>query len=173
MFCTNCGKKVADDAKFCPNCGNPTITNQEPAPSSVPPEPQPTANKKAPTGSKKKVPLIIGVVAVVVILAIAAASLLGGGSERDKAIQTVKTGYLGTFTDITVEEIVNYTFVGDKNAQGIVWDGGTTDDEVMIVEARYTDSDGQETQLQFRMMDDQTFRYGGMTDVADLNEAVK
>lgn len=173
MFCTNCGKQVADAAKFCPNCGSPTITNQKPAPSSASPEPQPTTNKKAPTGSKKKVPLIIGVVAVVVILAIAAASLLGGGSDRDKAIQTVKTGYLGTFTDITVEEIINYTFMGNTSGQGVIWDGGTTDEDVMIVEARYTDSDGQETQLQFRMMDDQTFRYGGMTGISDLKEAVK
>lgn len=117
-------------------------------------------------------PLIFGSVAVVVILAIAAASLLGGGSDRDKAIQTVKTAYLGTFTDVTVEEIVNYTFVGDTNGQGVVWDGGMTDEDVMIVEARYTDSDGQETQLQFRMIDEQTFRYGGMTSVSDLKEAV-
>lgn len=173
MFCTNCGKQVADNAKFCPNCGSPTITNQEPTLSAAPPEPQAAANKKAPTIGKKKVPLIIGAVVVVVILAIVAASLLGGGSDRDKAIKTVRAGYLGTFTDVTVEEIVNYTFAGDKSGQGVVWDGGTTDDGVMIVEARYTNSDGQEIQFQFRMMDDQTFRYGGMTDVADLNEAVK
>lgn len=43
----------------------------------------------------------------------------------------------------------------------------------MIVEARYTDQDGQETKLQFRMIDEETFRYGGMTDISDLSEAVK
>ena len=173
MFCTNCGKQVADNAKFCPNCGSPTITNQEPTLSAAPPEPQAATNKKALIIGTKKIPLIIGAVAIIVVLAISGALLLGGESDRDKAIKTVRAGYLGTFTDVTVEEIVNYTFAGDKSGQGVVWDGGTTDDGVMIVEARYTDPDGQEIQLQFRMMDDKTFRYGGMTDVADLNEAVK
>lgn len=173
MFCTNCGKQIADDAKFCPHCGNPTITNQGATSSAVSPEPQTLKNKKGPTGRKKKVLLTVGAVAVVAILAIAAASLLGGGSDRDQAIHTVRTGYLGSFTDITVEEIINYTFTGEQNGQRVVWDGGTTDDGVMIVEARYTSQDGQETQLQFRMIDEETFRYGGMTGISDLSEAVK
>ena len=170
MFCTNCGKQVADEAKFCPNCGNPIVANQGASVSAA--SEAPATSKKAPTGSKKRVPLLIGVVAIVVVLAIAAASQLGN-DDADKAIQTVKKGYLGTFTDITVEEIINYTFLGDENRQGVVWDGGTTDDGIMIVEARYTDQDGQEIKLQFRMIDEETFRYGGMTGISDLSEAVK
>ena len=88
--------------------------------------------------------MTVGAVAVVAILAIAA-SLLGGGSDLDKPIHTVRTGYLGTFTDITVEEIINYPFTRDQNGQSVVWDSSATYDGVMIVVARYSIQDGQGT----------------------------
>ncbi len=28
MFCSKCGKQIADDAMFCPGCGTPTVNNQ-------------------------------------------------------------------------------------------------------------------------------------------------
>ena len=27
MFCSNCGKRIADDARFCEHCGMPIFTN--------------------------------------------------------------------------------------------------------------------------------------------------
>lgn len=88
MFCTNCGKQVADEAKFCPNCGNPIVANQGDSVSAASEDPG-NEQKSPRTGSKKRVPLLIGVVAIVVVLAIAAVSQLGS-DDRDKAIQTVK-----------------------------------------------------------------------------------
>ena len=29
MFCRKCGKEIADDVKYCPNCGCPTDKNEE------------------------------------------------------------------------------------------------------------------------------------------------
>lgn len=173
MFCTNCGKQIADDAKFCPHCGSQTVINTESVSSSPQQQPE-TARQKAPVKSKNKNKVLVGVgaAAVIIVLVLGAAVLFGGSGDRDRAIQTVKSGYLGTFTDVTVEEILNYTFTGDINGDGIIWDGGTNDEGEMIVEARYTDSNAQETRLQFRMMDEETFRYGGMTDISELTDAV-
>lgn len=38
MYCKNCGKKLDDDAKFCPSCGT-SVTEQ------APPEPEPAVNQ--------------------------------------------------------------------------------------------------------------------------------
>ncbi len=48
MFCTNCGKSMPDDVKFCPNCG---AVNQHAAaqPAQPEPAPQPQAAYTAPT----------------------------------------------------------------------------------------------------------------------------
>ncbi len=27
MFCTNCGKQIPEDARFCPACGTPVLTD--------------------------------------------------------------------------------------------------------------------------------------------------
>lgn len=106
MFCTNCGTKLADDARFCTECGQkvePIEPEQQPIPAPIiPAEPAPTAEPApaaAPTPApaaepvpaappaapaaepvpapakpkkKKKVGLIIGIIAAVVIL-------IGGG----------------------------------------------------------------------------------------------
>lgn len=44
MFCTNCGKQIADDAKFCPHCGSKTVANTEPVSSA--PQQQPETTEK-------------------------------------------------------------------------------------------------------------------------------
>jgi len=53
MFCTKCGSQLEDGAKFCTNCGAPTVFAQRAvpaAPAAVPAEPaEPTAPAPAPT----------------------------------------------------------------------------------------------------------------------------
>lgn len=182
MYCMNCGKQIDDDAKFCPYCGSQTALAEpkDSAPiqaeTDAVPKVKVTASapekENQPVKSKKKIPILIGGV-VVVLVAVVAVIFFGGDGGRDQAIQTVREGYLGAYTDVTVEEIVNYAFTMDIGGDGVVWDGGTTDDGEMIVEARYTDEGGTENQLQFRMLDEETFRYGGMTGLTDLQEAVE
>lgn len=46
MFCSKCGKSLADDARFCSGCGNPV--NLEPAPVAAEPVPAPAAAEPVP-----------------------------------------------------------------------------------------------------------------------------
>ena len=49
MFCKNCGKKIADDSKFCPECGTPCESNNAASPANGA---VPTANGTAPQPAK-------------------------------------------------------------------------------------------------------------------------
>ncbi len=73
MFCTNCGKEVADNMKFCPYCGKEV---HRPAPKAVPvipPEdkPEPTAHQVTESKPEPKItkkPLLIGIIAGAAII---------------------------------------------------------------------------------------------------------
>ena len=47
MFCSDCGKQIADDAKFCPSCGaqvaQPGQSAPQAEPVQTPPQPEPQA----------------------------------------------------------------------------------------------------------------------------------
>ncbi len=90
MFCTTCGKQLADNAQFCDNCGTPlqTATPQSepnPIPSGIPVYPEtpdhydpyvPTESPvdvQAPVAAGKKkswLPIVIGVLAVAIIVTV-------------------------------------------------------------------------------------------------------
>jgi hypothetical protein len=46
MFCPNCGKQLADNAKFCDSCGS--VLNQTPQQGYAPPQPPPVQPQYAP-----------------------------------------------------------------------------------------------------------------------------
>lgn len=77
MFCTKCGNKVADGAKFCDKCGNML----EP---SAPVRHQPNVGVKKPSS---KAPIVIGVCAAVAVITISAVAVIGklafGTKEAD------------------------------------------------------------------------------------------
>lgn len=135
--------------------------------------------KKNSSSKNKRIFLIGGIVAAALVLFVAVDLGLSAkrAAEREKAIETVRTGFLGEYTDVTVDEIVAYIFkyssADDEDSNEITWDSGWTDDDVIIVEASTTDMNGDLIQFQFRMIDDETFRYGCFTGVEDLNEAVE
>lgn len=79
MFCSNCGKKIGDDAKFCDNCGNAIAVEQLGTNTSVK-----VSTKKA----NKKLPVILGVCVVVIILIAISISVLG--KKADKVTKIVK-----------------------------------------------------------------------------------
>lgn len=59
MNCTNCGKEIMDDAKFCGGCGSPIVTEQVDA--------QPTA-QKAPSSNEAQENKVVFILAYLGIL---------------------------------------------------------------------------------------------------------
>lgn len=86
------------------------------------------------------------------------------GDSTDKAINTVKNGYLGEYTDITASEFLEgyYGIMYDE----IEWDGGTTDKEKLLVQVKFSDSNEifDPTTIQFTMLDEECFRVTAMVD---------
>ena len=89
MFCSNCGKQLPDNAKFCDHCG--TKQGQAtPAPCS---QAVPQEQKTAKTSKKK--------VAGIVLLCLQAASLLGLMSKDDFSdLPTYFGGGIGGFFEM-------------------------------------------------------------------------
>lgn len=118
MICLKCGKEIADNSQFCPNCGNmmsAVAVNKAPAVTvSTPAEPvadlKPEKPKKERSGNHGKA-IAFGAVALVVIAAIVASVFFffnGKGYEKevkayldfyaekeDDAIGFVTDGYMG------------------------------------------------------------------------------
>lgn len=198
MFCSKCGKELPDNSRFCTGCGAKVNTDPvQVPPDSLKQEPKPdntnanidssstesgthaiedVKSDKNETHKKKNRLLLIGGIIVIVLALFLIANFVfsaKNNASRKKAIETVRTGYLGEYTDVTIDDIATYILQSVDSSAKITWDGGLTDDGVMIVEASSVDSDGQTMQLQFRMIDDETFRFGAVTGVDNLNDAVK
>lgn len=78
-------------------------------------------------------------------------------------LETVQTGYLGEYTDITVQELFDgyyQTMLGCEAA----WDGGETEEGKQIVQVTYSSADMDDTTIQFTMLDDQVFEVTAFVD---------
>ena len=78
-------------------------------------------------------------------------------------METVQTGYLGEYTDITVQELFDgyyQTMLGCEAA----WDGGETEEGKQIVQVTYSSADMDDTTIQFTMLDDQVFEVTAFVD---------
>ena len=86
-----------------------------------------------------------------------------GSTSTDTYIETVQNGYLGEFTDMTVQELLGsyYEDLLDCTAE---WDGGENDDGQQIVEVKYTDETVGDTTIQFKMLDEQVFKISAFVD---------
>lgn len=101
MYCSKCGAKLPDNAKFCDKCGaavsgNSYQTSNEDKNKSdnvIKQAAQPVGGTN--TGKKKKWPVIAGIAAVVIILF----TLFGGGGMDP--VETVKNGCLTQFSSTT------------------------------------------------------------------------
>ena len=105
MFCSNCGKQLPDNVRFCTGCGTPVDAPvQEAAPvQSV----KPTAPKKG--GKGFVLPVVVGAVVVVVALVVA---LLTGLFTSDKtkvlkAFDKSAKEYQATVIDLEVPQTYN------------------------------------------------------------------
>ena len=177
MFCPNCGTEIKEKKTFCPKCGSPlgveavqedTKTVEAAASTEnvhenvIPPQGAPVPSKKG--GTKKFI--IGGIVAVVLILIAVMIGTSGGNTgstSTDTYIETVQNGYLGEFTDMTVQELLS-SYYEDQLGCTAEWDGGENDDGQQIVEVKYTDETVGDTTIQFKMLDEQVFKISAFHD---------
>lgn len=177
MFCPNCGTEIKEKKTFCPKCGSPlgveavqedTKTVEAAASTEnvhenvIPPQGAPVPSKK----SGKKRFIIGGIVAVVLILIAVMIGTSGGNTgstSTDTYIETVQNGYLGEFTDMTVQELLS-SYYEDLLGCTAEWDGGENDDGQQIVEVKYTDETVGDTTIQFKMLDEQVFKISAFHD---------
>ncbi len=109
MFCSNCGKQLADNVKFCTGCGNP-VDAPAPVQETAAPifeAPVPRAPKKG--GKGLALPIIIG--AGVVVIALVLALVLGLFSSDKitvgKAFKKTIESYQAASYQVEVPELVN------------------------------------------------------------------
>lgn len=108
LFCENCGKNIENDASFCPECGAPVRTVQQPQPvqyqaqqanefQSAYPQYGQYSVQQAEPAVKKYLPFIIVGISVFLILVIVLAVVLGTGSGGSDS--TGYNGYYNTGTN--------------------------------------------------------------------------
>ena len=124
MYCEHCGAQLEEGAVFCQNCG-----------AKVEPEPkrdgEQTSGRPREQTGRREIPAPVkqapkqkkaGLRKWILLAAAAAAVVLAGflllGREKDY-ISMVQTGYLGEYTDATVQEILETYF--DTDGMTVQW----------------------------------------------------
>lgn len=187
MFCTKCGKQLNGQETFCPSCGAP-ITSISESSGCTAPVADPRIQESSITSQSqientfkkgKKGKIIAAAICIILVAAVLVLIIANIPSERENAIETVKSGYLGCYTDVTVKVFVEEVFPSswDGSVASITWDGGTTDDGEMIVEAICTYTEDHQARIQWKMMTEDTFKFNGIVDwtneISSLDDAVK
>lgn len=186
MYCRKCGVKVEDDAVFCPNCGeklNGDGGNAQAAPAKTDKKPKP---------KRKKMKILLPVLAGLAVFGIAV-SMSGGGSENtgtkketsesaqqeNQYIAMIQNGYLGEFTDVTVKELleadVNLGLGAEDGSQKLTWTQSDIDGTPYVGFHTYPDgktiADG--VTVLFQVCSAETFRivnYGAEGDGYETTE---
>lgn len=120
--------------------------------------------------SLEKAGLICDIILIFILLLVTcsgdtdkATSEVSGSNSVGLYISTVKNGFLGEYTDITIGELLNswYGIYYDETG----WDGGTTDDGEIIVEFQAQAKEYYDPVcIRFIMYDDQVFKLYGYDD---------
>lgn len=79
MHCTNCGSRIADTARFCPECGHPVEENQKQSAPAPQPEPTPVAQSE-PVSATLPVPKRNNKLVVTTLIILAVILGIGAGS---------------------------------------------------------------------------------------------
>lgn len=130
----------------------------------MPPDDAQQMSIETPQKGKKKRFVFVGlIVAAVLVAAIASMGNHSNTSSANASIQTVQNGYLGEFTDMTVQELFN-SYYQDALSCKAEWDSGENDDGEQIVQVKYLNEDIGDTTVQFTMLDDQVFKVSAFVD---------
>lgn len=128
--------------------------------------------------SKKKLVLLVIGAFLLLCIAVAAMDDDSGSSTNGKKdieayISLVKNGYLGEYTDITIEKLLE-NYYGTVYGADISWDGGTTEDGEIIVAAHVDSKNlGMESRIQFKMHDEEVFKVNAFEDDILMNASTE
>lgn len=126
---------------------------------------------------KKTYCILFVVVTILIVMLFAGCS----DSDKDDCEAVVRDGYLGEYTDITVSELLDFSY--GKLFDNKEWDSGTTDDDKTIVQVKYSNNSNDDSlTIQFTLKSDDIFKITGFVDttkenmslsdiMAELNEA--
>lgn len=193
MFCPNCGTEFEEGVNFCPKCGTKrpqsalatengpnqpkSLSQAADTPAAVPKSvslPSDTlpinSENVAPHKKKRKLPLILGALGAIIVILILLVTFFG--NEDSPEITTVKNGYLGEFTDMTVEEILDGYYSGLLGYEEGTWDSGITDDGTTIVQIDYVNEMLGNITIQFSMLDEDCFKATAFVDPLEDVESV-
>ena len=102
------------------------------------------------------------VIIAVLVFALIACAVVGFivyiGRTATDAVQVVKSGYLGEYTDISVTELLDNCY---GSSQKGTWSSGKSSDRKTVVQVKY--GSGGETFVQFEMLDDSRFKVMSMS----------
>lgn len=146
MYCRTCHAAVRREQNYCRECGSALENNVYFT--------DPPNGKDTSGGYTKWIAATVAVVAVISVLC-GAFVFFFGDSEEDIAIETVKNGYLGEFTDLTVYEILEQFRVDYENES---WSCITTNSGKQIVQVDFENDSTDWGRVQFEMLNDDVFR---------------
>lgn len=149
MYCKNCHAEVRKGQNYCRECGSALNLTHHTDP----------LDERNQSGNLPKA-ITAAVVIIIVLAVILCGGLLFWGLSKmqfEDNVALVQNGYLGQYTDITVQEILdsNYGMLYENEE----WEGGTTDSGAEIVQVTYY-NEGMEddaTTIQFTMLSEECF----------------
>ena len=109
MFCSNCGKQIPDNTKFCNHCGAPQVTNSQSTPA-------PCVNAEQPDQkpAKTRTKTIIGII-LICLQCVAIYGRMSDGKSTNLA-DYFPSGAAGFF------EILGFLLMGIIGVVLLVWD---------------------------------------------------
>lgn len=191
MFCQRCGNKLEEGAAFCPKCGTQTgnvnvAATEEKAVFIQQGQPE---KRKKPRYLKYTC-IVIGLLFITgIVLSLfggndntesTSSTLNGDEEQKNKYISLVQNGYLGEYTDATVQEILAVMF--DLEGCALKWTNNEMHGEEFVGFHVYTDESRLDSDpdigILFKICSEDTFKisdyYGGggvdfeLTEIADL-----
>ncbi len=155
MFCEHCGAQLEEGAVFCQNCGAKVEAEETQTLKQAVPSPGKQVSKRKKTGVWKWILAVAGIV----VVALADFLLLGG--EEDY-ISLVQNGYMGEYTDATVQEILETYFKTD--GMTVEWTGTELDGDPCVGFHAYPEGENLNdgTTILFRICGRKVFQVADM-----------
>lgn len=154
MFCQFCGSRIPDGTVECPSCGSKMNSNRRQNSSSRGGGRYSAKKPKRGFGRIFRNLLLIVVAVVIVFIAFMLFA------DTPDYVSIVKNGHLGTYTDMTVREMLEVSKWGYEQT----WDSGVTNDGKELVEVKFSSPGEEPTTIQFIMLDDAVFKLSAYVD---------